>query len=353
MYSGDLSKICALIPAYNPDVTLSALVGQLVLNGLSRIIIVNDGSSHACDPIFDQLKTLSSVTLLTHADNQGKGAALKTGFAYIETHFTDIIGAVTADADGQHLAHDIKKVAAALSENETQLILGARDFHKNIPFRSKLGNCLTRKLLLLFYRIRVKDSQTGLRGIPYFLLKTLSKIQTKHYEFEFECLIQASKLVSIREVPIDTVYENGNISSHFKPIIDSVKIYFVFIKYSIVAILSYGVDIGAFSTLLAVKMNLLYSLVLARIFSAIFNFICNKFIVYQSKNSKSAWRESVGYIILVALNIILSYGIIVFENKYLKIPNIPSKILADSLLFFFSFYIQKKIIFKNHKKDPS
>ena len=125
----------------------------------------------------------------------------------------------------------------------------------------------------------------------------------------------------------------------------------MFIKYFIVALLSYGVDLGAFSILLLCKINLLYCLIIARILSSIFNFICNKWIVYQSKNIKHAWRESIGYILLVTLNIALSYGIIMLENTYLQIPAVPAKILADGLLFLFSFYIQKKIIFKIHKKD--
>ena len=127
--------------------------------------------------------------------------------------------------------------------------------------------------------------------------------------------------------------------------------YTVLIKYFMVAFLSYGVDIGAFSILIILKINLLDSLIFARTISSIFNFICNKWMVYQSKNAKHAWHESIKYIILVFINIGLSYGIILFEKHALKIPNIPAKVIADGFLFFFSFYIQKQFIFKQHKKE--
>ncbi len=143
-------------------------------------------------------------------------------------------------------------------------------------------------------------------------------------------------------------FSSGEIALYSPPVLSTTK---TFAKYVIVAILSYGVDIGIFSALIFGKMNLLYSLVIARTLSSLFNFSCNKWFVYQSKNIKHVWRESLGYILLVILNLILSYGIIIFEYKHLKIPSIPAKILADGFLFLFSFYIQKKIIFKKSRKS--
>lgn len=128
------------------------------------------------------------------------------------------------------------------------------------------------------------------------------------------------------------------------------KTHVLLIKYFTIAFLSYGVDICTFSLLIFGKINLFYSLLIARILSSIFNFICNKWVVYESKIAKNVWNESIKYIILVLINIGLSYEIILFENQILKIPDITAKIIADGFLFFFSFYIQKKFIFKKNKK---
>lgn len=143
-------------------------------------------------------------------------------------------------------------------------------------------------------------------------------------------------------------FSSGEISLYSQGFLNTTK---VFIKYFVVAMLSYGVDISVFSILLFSNVNLIYSLVNARIVSSLFNFTCNKWFVYQAKNIKSAWRELTEYIFLVGVNIALSYGIIMLEKKYLKIPDIPAKILADGFLFLFSFYIQKKIVFRKPKKD--
>ncbi len=143
-------------------------------------------------------------------------------------------------------------------------------------------------------------------------------------------------------------FSNGEVSLYSLPFLNTIKI---FARYIIVAVLSYGVDIGTFSALLFGGIHLFHSLVIARTLSSVFNFLCNKWVVYQSKSMRRAWRESMGYVFLVIVNIALSYGIIMLESKCFNIPSVPAKILADGFLFLFSFYIQKKFIFKNLKKD--
>src|SRR5690625_516260 len=88
--------------AFNPSESLLSYTEVLANNGISHIIVINDGSNAHTLPVFEALSKTTYCTVLTHEKNRGKGRALKTAFAYILEHFQDITGVVTADADGQH-----------------------------------------------------------------------------------------------------------------------------------------------------------------------------------------------------------------------------------------------------------
>jgi glycosyltransferase involved in cell wall biosynthesis len=125
-------KVTALIPAYNPSGQLVDLVRKLAASDFAAIVVVNDGSKSDCDSIFEEISKISKVSLLRHAVNLGKGAALKTGLNYAYCNFEDHIGVVTIDADGQHLVEDAVKVAEALLEYPESLVMGVRSFKKDV-----------------------------------------------------------------------------------------------------------------------------------------------------------------------------------------------------------------------------
>lgn len=197
---------------------------------VSRFLIVDDGSGPEFTPVFDAVRRHPDVTLVTHAQNQGKGAALKTGFRHVLAEMPDIRGIVTADADGQHAPTDIMALAKVLREHPDHAVIGARVFDPTTPLRSKFGNELTRGVFRLFTGKAVKDTQTGLRGYPISLCRRLLDSSLTGYEFELEALIIAAREYPVREVPIQTIYIEGNKSSHFNPIKDSARIYSVFFR---------------------------------------------------------------------------------------------------------------------------
>lgn len=229
------SAIYLLIPAYEPDEKLLPLVQALAPH--YPIIIVNDGSTQPeCARIFAQLAALPQITVLQHEVNQGKGAALKTGFAYQLAHAPNSVGVITLDADGQHLVPDVLKVAQQLQKQPAHVILGVRDFGDKVPLRSKFGNTVTGFLFKKIYKLPISDTQTGLRGLPLNLLKSLTKFHTTHYEFEMECLVYfAEHKIPVTQLPISTVYIDHNKSSHFNPILDSVRIYSVLLRFLIIS----------------------------------------------------------------------------------------------------------------------
>ncbi len=221
-------SVAALIPAYQPNEMLLEVVEAVKKVGFSRIVVVNDGSKPECQAIFDRLE---GVTLLVHRQNQGKGAALKTGQRYLwDTAPADEVGVVTLDADGQHRAEDAWLCAEELWKHPETLVLGVRSFtRKGVPLVRMAGNVLTRVVFFLLVGRFIRDTQTGLRGLPRVWLPELSTIESNGYEYELEVLLYLRKR-PLRQVTIQTVYIGENESSHFNLWSDSIRIYGTLLK---------------------------------------------------------------------------------------------------------------------------
>lgn len=212
------NKIAVIIPSYNPSAKLVRLVDELKQSGLQTIIIVNDGSEEEAEKVFSQL---TQVTLLSHSQNRGKGAALKTGMAFVQTNLHTCDFVLCCDDDGQHTPKDIAKVAAA-GMARTQITLGSRAFDKKVPLKSLCGNKIIAFLFRVLFGKKIRDTQTGLRLIPSDAIGELLTISYNRFEFEFASLIHFLKSrFEIVEVPIETIYFENNRSTKFKSVSDS------------------------------------------------------------------------------------------------------------------------------------
>lgn len=238
--SGTLASLCIVIPAWQPTPLLLPLIADLVQRGFGSVVVIDDGSPRSCAAIFADLARLPGVVVLRHASNLGKGRALKTGFGHLvgavpgtapETN-PKFAGVVTADADGQHTPDDIERVARALLREPTRPVLGSRGFENNVPLRSKLGNLLTRQIFRSLSGVRLSDTQTGLRGLPVALLPEMLPLRGERYEYEMTMLAHLCRAGHRPiEIPIATVYLENNRGSHFKPVRDSVRVYFVLLRF--------------------------------------------------------------------------------------------------------------------------
>src|SRR5207248_3236128 len=108
---------------------------------------------------FDGIARSERVHVIHHTMNFGKGAALKTGLGYALALLPGCCGVVTADADGQHHPDDIVRIADRLRTNPEALILGARQFERRVPWKSRVGNRVTRILLRLVVGQKLTDTQ--------------------------------------------------------------------------------------------------------------------------------------------------------------------------------------------------
>jgi glycosyltransferase involved in cell wall biosynthesis len=335
--------LAVVIPAYRPGGSLVDLVQALRPLDWTAIIVVDDGSGPESEPIFRTIASLPAVEVRRHAVNLGKGAALKTAINFALCTYPEIAGIVTMDADGQHDPDDVRRVAETFQRNPHALVLGVRDFGGCIPLRSKLGNRITRQVLHATVGQRLADSQTGLRAIPRVMLPSLLYVAASGYEFEMEMLLLTKSLaLHVVEQPIRTIYEEGNRSSHFRPVLDSMRIYWVLARFVLIAVLSAVVDNAAFYALYWATGNLLQSQVVARTASLLFNYPAVRARVFRSHEQHRSLLPK--YLLLVAVNITLSYfGVRLLTHVGMRV--LPAKLLADGLLFLLSFLAQRGLVF--------
>jgi glycosyltransferase involved in cell wall biosynthesis len=230
-------RYAVVIPAFQPSFALVEVVRALSEKSVPAIVVIDDGSGRAYNSVFGRIASLPGVYLQRHERNCGKGAALKTGIRFARESFPFLVGIVTADADGQHHPDDIEHVMAMQAANSGSLVLGVRVFDQAVPLRSRIGNVLTRDVVRWLLGRYLSDTQTGLRGIPGDLLARLLQLDSNAYEFELEMLLAAHRLrFPILEVPIRTIYENGNSCSHFRPIADSAKIGLILVRFGMASL---------------------------------------------------------------------------------------------------------------------
>src|SRR5580704_17873055 len=286
MSSETVPRYAVLIPAYRPSPGLVGLVRALSEKGTPAIVVVDDGSGPEYREIFAQAANFPHVQLLRHATNLGKGAALKTGINVALCTFPGLLGVVTADADGQHHPDDIERVAQVFLERPDSLVLGSRSFDKDVPLRSRFGNVATRGIMHALLGQKLTDTQTGLRGIPTPLLMRMLRVESTGYEFELEMLIAAHHMsIPVVEQPIQTIYEPGNKSSHFNPIVDSMKIYFVLLRFGSVSFVTALLDNLVFILARHYTGSVLVSQIIGRACAVTFNYSTVRGSVFYSKQS--------------------------------------------------------------------
>jgi glycosyltransferase involved in cell wall biosynthesis len=337
-------RFAVIVPAYRPGESLLQLIGALAEKPIPAIVLVDDGSGPDYREIFRRAGESPKVRLVRHAVNLGKGAALKTGINYALCAFPGLQGVVTADADGQHHPDDIAQVADKLAAEPDRVILGTRTFSTGVPLRSLVGNVITRTVMRALVGQHVSDTQTGLRGIPASLLPHLLRLEANGYDFELDMLIAVrQRAIRIAEVPIRTIYEPGNRTSHFNPLIDSMKIYFVLLRFSSVSLMTAALDMLVFYLAYRRLGNLAASQAFGRLLAVTFNYSMVRRTVFFSKLRHASVLPK--YLLLVCLSGAASYAGIQLLNTRFHIQPLPAKLLVETLLFFANFAIQRDFIF--------
>lgn len=348
-------RFSVLVPAYEPNEALQTLIEELLAratgnSAFAGIVVVNDGSvGPQALQIFDNLRTLGGVRVLEHAVNAGKGAALKTGFSYLYENQTDVDFIVTADADGQHAPVDVMRLAErAIATGNPNI--GCRHFSQGVPWRSRFGNWMTARVFRLTTGQSLRDTQSGLRTYRRVDLPQLLDIQATRYDYEFHCLFHQAKRIEVplQQVPIETIYEPGNPTSHFNPLLDSVRIYAVLLRYVSVSALSALLDFLLFSLLTTLDMSIGPALVAARIGSMPLYFYGMRNVVFRSKGRQL--YQVAGTLLLMAVHVAFLWMFISYLEVAFGVHPALAMVLGASIFYVGTFLVQKYIIYRAPSK---
>ena len=361
-----LRDLAIVLPSLDPDEKFDRVVEGLVNRGFQHLVIVDDGSAPEKQKHFEKAAAYPQCTVLRHEVNKGKGRALKTAFAYVREHLPELSGVITIDGDGQHLTGDIIACGNRMLENPDSVVLGCRDFSRpGIPPRSVAGNKTTSRFFRILFGIRLSDTQTGLRAIPAKHLGTFCDIEGERFEYETNMLLYMKRLgIPFLEQPIETVYDPEDYSSHYNAVKDSWRITKVMLRflitgsgfrYLVSSILSFLLDNGLYRVLFSalqgsVAAHLVSPLAqaAARVVSSLFNFTLNDRWVFENKGEHG--KALVKYYCLCIPQTLISMLCLTALVSSLRItaPWLATfvKILVETVLFFVSYFIQKKWVFR-------
>lgn len=362
-------RTAVIIPAYKPDDRLPPYVEALREAGIGKIVIVDDGSGAEYQELFSRIPQDDTAHVISYTPNGGKGVALKRGMAYVQDECPDQDIIVTADSDGQHTVADVLRMCERLAENSEGLLLGSRDFSQpNVPPKSRMGNRITSVVFKLLYGRWVGDTQTGLRGFHRRLLPTMIAVRGDRYEYEMNVLIECAMLKEpMPPLEIETVYENNNEGSHFRAFRDSARIYGVifggFFRFISASLISFLADYGLYLLLnnvlklldsqldrevrfllFTIVPRIVLATVIARVVSGTLNFFLNRQFVFGDKGKIG--RSFPRYLCVFFLNMLLSAGLTSSLHIWLGWSDNTAKIPVDIVLFFLSYYLQRRWVFQ-------
>ncbi len=328
-----------VIPAYQPDDQLITLVDGLCQNDFS-VLVINDGSSEECSSVFE---AVSKKAVVLHSEkNEGKGAALKKGFKALLEHYPDCTEFITADADGQHSVEDIIRVREQLLDGK-DLILTVRQFEGKMPARSKFGNTLSKIVYTTMNGHYFDDNQSGLRGFAVKHLEWLTVVKGDKYDYEMNMLCFADKQgIKIHTLPIKAIYLDGNRSSHFNPVLDTVRIYkrlFFSVWPSLLSILIWEILTFDFSFLFEYQ-HYRFMVPTAVMVAAAINFILQKFIVFRKVNYNDGLRTFCFCIIraTVYTGVVETVGAFTHAVPMFVVVN-----FAALVMLFVEYFVHKKM----------
>ena len=332
-----------LIPAYQPDARLPRLILELHrADPSTKIVVVDDGSGQKFSDIFEASAT-AGAHVISYENNRGKGYALREGFTWIRDVAGDLSECVvTADADGQHTLNDIFRVGRTCTDTGTS-VLGVREFVGHVPARSRIGNTATSALFWLATGWKLKDTQTGLRAFPVALLPALLEVQGDRYEYELRVLLHLAKFRHpVTQIPIETIYEAGNPTSHFRPLQDSARIWAPLLKFAASSGVATIIDYVLVLALNALTGALFFPVVVARMVSASVNFAMNR-RVFEATGVPLR-RSALRYAALAIAVVAGSYTMLAVLTG-IGMPLWIATIIADTTMYLVSYSAQSRYVF--------
>ena len=194
-------RLTIVIPVFNEQQTIAEILRRVRAVPVPKeIIVVDDRSADGTHAVLEQLADWPELRVIYKPRNEGKGAALRTGFAAATG---DVV--VVQDADLEYDPNDLPSLLEPILSGEADVVYGSRYLHE-VPqdpsFLHRFGNQLLTWASNLFTGLRLTDMETCYKMIPRPLLQSL-EIQQNRFGFEPEVTAKlARRGVRIKELPI-------------------------------------------------------------------------------------------------------------------------------------------------------
>lgn len=205
--------VSVVIPAFNEEATLSGVVRRVIeLPFVQEVVIVNDCSRDKTGIIAKELASIyPQVRVAEHTRNQGKTAALKTGFAMTTGEIV-----IVQDADLEYDPEEIGEVIGPIVEGKADVVYGSRFLVRKaarvLYFYHYLANKGLTFLSNLFTNINMTDVETGYKAFRGDIIRNMV-ITSSGFGFEIEVTAKVAKLrCPVYEVPISysgRTYDEG------------------------------------------------------------------------------------------------------------------------------------------------
>jgi glycosyltransferase involved in cell wall biosynthesis len=198
-----IRKLSVIVPVFNERNTVVEVLRRMraveLPDGIDReIIVVDDGSSDGTRDVLNQLRD-STVRILTHDDNRGKGAAVRTGLQVATGDYVLI-----QDADLEYDPEDWPKLIAPVIRGRAHVVYGSRftGERRNMLFLHWIGNRMLSLVTNVLYNTTLSDMETCYKLVDRELLVDL-QLRCRRFDIEPEITAKILKRrIRIYEVPI-------------------------------------------------------------------------------------------------------------------------------------------------------
>jgi glycosyltransferase involved in cell wall biosynthesis len=193
-------RISVVVPVYNEENTIREIIARIGKVQLEKeIIIVDDFSSDGTREILKDLSA-DKIKIFFHEKNQGKGAALKTGFQHVQGDIT-----IIQDADLEYNPEEYASLIEPIVDGRADAVFGSRFLgypHRVLFFWHYVGNKILTTFSNMLTNLNLTDMETCYKAFKSSLLKEFT-IESKRFGVEPEVTAKLSKLkCRIYEVPV-------------------------------------------------------------------------------------------------------------------------------------------------------
>lgn len=207
-----MTRVLVIIPAYNEEATIAAVVGQIrEAAPEADIVVVDDGSLDQTSP---RVRSCGQAALLTLPFNLGIGGAMQTGYRYALRNNYDI--AVQCDADGQHPADEIMRLVSRIEDGSADIVIGSRyvaDSAYTPSLSRRIGKSLLSRWINLFIGGGITDTTSGFRAMNRAAIGVVAHSYPEDYpEPEVLVILHKHGLRAV-EIPVTMHPRQGGVTS--------------------------------------------------------------------------------------------------------------------------------------------